>query len=195
MNEIGTAGLHLLDDLNRLAKAEVGRVFALTQPVQHQHVQALKQLKRLCRNGLGVCDIGEVANSVARDWQAPMEHRNRHYVLAQRLERPGHLMQMEIWLPPVKGKRIYEGVGEPIAQDSGSRGVGIDRQMLLLNLVEAAEIVEPTRVVCVGVGHEHRVYLCQAVRERLSAEFRGGVNQERDAARAYDGRGARAFIS
>ena len=61
--------------------------------------------------------------------------------------------------------------------------------------LEAAEIVEPTRVVCVGVGHEHRVYLCQAVRERLSAEFRGGVNQERDAARAYDGRGARAFIS
>ena len=72
-----------------------------------------------------------------------MGHGYGHDRLAGDLEWTANFVQDQIGLPSIERKDILERIGEPLAQDLGGIGTSIDGEMRLVQLVEAAQLVNP----------------------------------------------------
>src|SRR5215210_253827 len=86
MNQVGATRFYCLHNCNGLREAQVRRVAALSQRVQHHHVQIAEQVERRIRDLLSVRDVGQITKSKAGDRQAPVQYRNRDNLLPEELE-------------------------------------------------------------------------------------------------------------
>ena len=113
---------------------------------------------------LGIGDVDERPETESLHDPAAVGHRDRHNLTPKDLERPVEDVEHQVRLATVERKHVLKGVRVAIAQQLGGLRVGEDRQMRLIQLVEAPQVVDSGYVVGVGVGVEDGVDLADACR-------------------------------
>jgi hypothetical protein len=178
MNQIGALRLHLGYHLERLIETQMRRMRALPEGVEYEDLGPPKGIHRLIRNMLRVREIGQWTNAETMDKPASMGCRDRGNRFTKKRERTIELMKLQIWFPAVKRELIHKGVAKPVPEMAGGFRTRIDRQMYLVNFVEAPEIIKPAQVIGMRMREEDRINPTQPDIDCLKPQLGRGIDQD-----------------
>jgi len=185
--QIGSLRAELLDNGERFRQTQMCRMRAIAQRVEHEDFDTAEEFERRSRDRFGVGDVRERPTTESIDRPVTVPHRDRDDPAPEQFERPGEFMQLDVRLPTVKGERVAEGVPEPCPKFAGCLRIGEHRNGSLPEIVELTQIVEPTDVIGMRVREQDGVEARQAHCERLEAQLRCSVDQNRAIAEVQDG--------
>lgn len=179
VREVGNVRLHVRDHLKRLGDAEMHRVRALAERVEHEYIKAAQEIARGGWHLRRVGYVRKLPEPEAEHRRAPMRNRDGDNRMAVDREWAINTMECEGGFSAEKRQWwIIENVGKPLVEGRFDQRVRVDGDYLLLNGIEGAHVVQPGGMVGMRVGEKYGVYMRHSSGERLQSQLRGGINQE-----------------
>lgn len=183
VGKIRHPGFNLFHEGNGLIEREMRQVRGALQGIQYQNFGAAHFVKFSFRNKIQIGQVCEITNPVTKNWQAVVQHINRHHANTGYIKRLiinfMHLNMRNAWVF-VFGKHV----GEFTLKLSNHPVAGINRDGFLLQKVKRPHIVQARRVVFVFVGKQHSIELGRPEPEHLLPKIGAGINHD---ARVGDG--------
>ena len=196
VSEVSLPGFELFDNRKALLDGKVGRMWSVTEGVNHEHIQSLKFAPALFWDRADVWAMGDIVDTEPEDGQVSVMEANGSDRSAQQRERVGgdaFKMEPRSGATVVVGRRISEGVVV------GSTDLVLDRLFTIQGdravevLSANPQVVEPEDVVGVVVGEHRGVDPVDPFTNQLQSQFRRCVNQE-DPFGRFDGNTATSTL-
>jgi len=177
VGQVGFVRPHPFDDLEGLVQGEMTEVGFLAQGIDHQHLDPLKAVPRLGREGVGIGDVRHGPDAESEHRQLVVDDGQRHHFHTGNVERiPVQIVQLH--LGNARVRMGVEDVFELPPERLLHAGHGVDVHVPLLPEVEGADVIEPGHVVLVLMGEQDRIEGLDLVPQHLLTEVRPRIDDE-----------------
>ncbi len=164
MGQVGLFGANPANQIDGFVEGEMGKVMLWAQRIQDQDLQSFKFFNLLFRYGLGVSDVGKIANPVSQNGQFSMQHGNGRDFQSINEERTvANLVHVESG---------HAGIGvfaEAIVKTMMEVGIDVclkvDRHFV--HPAEWAKVVESAHVVVMAMCYEDGINVGDVVGKSL----------------------------
>lgn len=195
MREIGFARSNSLHNLKSLRKTEMGEVLGLAERIDNKDVNTFELVELVGVDMVGVSDIAQTPYTIAQNGQSLVHGFDGN-------DRDAAKMQLLIACELMKsgfGQAWELVVVEYIMIISldGNAGLMVaeDIHLLVLYIVEGADIIDATNMIAVGMGDKNSIKMRDMLAEHLLAEVGTDINENIVAAVGFDkGRSAQMPI-
>jgi hypothetical protein len=195
VGEVGAFGLQQFDSFEGLFDGGVSGVRVVAQGVEKEYVEIGEQREAFNRYTAVICEVGAAAEAEAIDSAFAVVDAHRGEGDASDVER--------FCIKHVRGEARAAGFAGSLAEDIGEGvddtgegfGGGVEGDVVVLEEVEGANVVETKDVIGVGVGIKDGIEVVESGAEGLVAQVRRGVNEDAGGAELEQDRGAEAFVA